>query len=466
MSLVDLSLRRPVTTVMAFVSLVVVGLLAAARLPLEYLPEIDAPFLFIQVPYAGSTPEEVERSIARPAEEVLATLSGIKRINSTSRADAAEIFIEFRWDVDIAIKAVEARDRLEAARAQMPSDVRRFFVFKFSTADQAVLSLRISSGRDLTNSYDLLDRKLKRPLERLPGIARVELQGVQPPEVQIELNADRINAHGIDLASLNARLASSAFSTSGGVISDGDLRYRVQPIGEIESLEAFRNLVIDERGLRLRDVGEVRLRPRKLDYERRLDMRPAVAVEIYKERGANLVPAVPESRFARTAEHGIGEVGGAEAGETDESGLFLGRRRPVFVLDFGGEPNGVEIVAGALLPALGQAAIAFEKEVLAASRDSMFAAVSGDRRYGLGVRLRPGRRRRPLIRGILGSEIAAEGGDAETEAGRKRGFAEEVEGEGIVVGHWEVSLSEGVREPPAEQVRPGDRRRGFGKVSG
>ncbi len=289
MSLVDLSLRRPVTTVMAFISLVVVGLLAAVRLPLEFLPEIDAPFLFIQVPYAGSTPEEVERSVARPAEEVLATLSGIKRINSNSRADGAEIFIEFRWDVDIAIKAVEARDRLEAARAQMPSDVRRFFVFKFSTSDQAVLSLRISSGRDLGNSYDLLDRKLKRPLERIAGVARVELQGVEPPEVQIELNADRVAAHGIDLAELNARLGASSFSTSGGVISDGDLRYRVQPVGEIESLESFRNLVIDGRGLRLRDIAEVRLRPRKMDYERHLDLRPAVGVEIYKERGANLV---------------------------------------------------------------------------------------------------------------------------------------------------------------------------------
>ncbi|MBK6729159.1 MAG: efflux RND transporter permease subunit [Xanthomonadales bacterium] len=289
MSLVDLSLRRPVTTVMAFISLVVVGLLAAVRLPLEFLPEIDAPFLFIQVPYAGSTPEEVERSVVRPAEEVLATLSGIKRINSNARADGAEIFIEFRWDVDIAIKAVEARDRLEAARAQMPSDVRRFFVFKFSTSDQAVLSLRIASGRDLGNSYDLLDRKLKRPLERIAGVARVELQGVEPPEVQIELNADRVAAHGIDLAELNARLTASSFSTSGGVISDGDLRYRVQPVGEIESLENFRNLVIDGRGLRLRDIAEVRLRPRKMDYERHLDLRPAVGVEIYKERGANLV---------------------------------------------------------------------------------------------------------------------------------------------------------------------------------
>ena len=304
MSLVDLSLRRPVTTVMAFVSLVVVGLLAAVRLPLEFLPEIDAPFLFIQVPYSGSTPEEVERSITRPAEEVLATLSGIKRINSNSRADAAEIFIEFRWDVDIAIKAVEARDRLEAARGQMPTDVRRFFVFKFSTADQAVLSLRVSSGRDLTNAYDLLDRKVKRPLERLPGIARVELQGVEPPEVQIELNSDRIAAHGIDLAELNMRLGAASFSTSGGVISDGELRYRVQPVGELATLDEIRNLVIDARGLRLRDVADVKLRPREMNYERHLDMRRAIGIEIYKERGANLVDV---GRRALAAVRAIGE---------------------------------------------------------------------------------------------------------------------------------------------------------------
>jgi hypothetical protein len=150
----------------------------------------------------------------------------------------------------------------------------------------------------------------------------------------------------------------------------------------------------------------------------------------------------------------------------NEPGLFLGRRRPILGHDFGGEPNGGEIVAGALLPALCQAAIAFEKEALAASRGCIHAPVSGGLRDGLGVRVRSDWGRRPLIRGILGSEIAAEGGDAQAEAGRKRSVAEEVEGEGIVIGHWKVSISEGVHEPPAEQVRPGDRRRGFEKVSG
>lgn len=289
MSLVRLSLARPVTTTMVFISLVVVGLLAAMRLPLEYMPDFDAPFVFVQIPYPGSTPEEIERTITRPVEEALATLSGIKRINSNSRADAAEIFIEFDWSQQVGVAAVEARGRIDAIRAELPSDLQRFFVLKFSTGDQAVLSLRIASDRDLTGSYDLLERKIKRPLERMPGIARVDLQGVEQPEVQIELLPDRITAHGIDIAELNQRLGGSTFSASAGLISDGELRFRVQPIGELRGLDAFRALVIDPSGLRLGDVANITLKPARMDYGRHLDQRPAIAVEIYKERGANLV---------------------------------------------------------------------------------------------------------------------------------------------------------------------------------
>lgn len=289
MSLVEQSLKRPVTTSMVFIALVVLGLLAAMRLPLEFMPEFDVPFLFIQIPYEGSTPAEIERTITRPAEATLATMSGVKRIESNSRADAAEIFIEFDWSKRIGVAAVEARERVEAIRAELPSDVQRFFVFKFSTSDQAVLSLRIASGRDLTNAYDLLERKLKRPLERIPGVARVDLQGVQRPEVRIDLLADRITAHGIDIAELNQRLRDSSFSTSAGLITEGALRFRVQPVGELPSLEAMRALVIDGNGLRLGDIANISLQPARMNYGRHLEMKPAIAVEIFKERGANLV---------------------------------------------------------------------------------------------------------------------------------------------------------------------------------
>ncbi|MGA8278509.1 MAG: efflux RND transporter permease subunit [Rhodanobacteraceae bacterium] len=288
-SLAELSLKRPVTAIMFFVTVTLVGLIAAVRLPLEYFPDIDAPFLLIDVPYPGSTPTEIERTLTRPIEEALSTLSGIQRMNSTSRADGVQLFLEFKWGQDVASKAIEAREKIDAIRDELPSDLKRYFVQKFSTADAPVLQLRISSDRDLSNSWDLIDRKLKRPLERLPGVAKVEIQGVAPPEVQIELASDRVIAHGISLNDLVKRLQAANFSVAAGQIDAGSYRYRVQPKGEWSSLEDIRNFVVDDSGLKLRDIATISLQPSRLDYERRLDMKPAVAVDIYRERSANLV---------------------------------------------------------------------------------------------------------------------------------------------------------------------------------
>lgn len=289
MNLAELSLKRPVTITMFFLSMMVIGLIAAVRLPLEKFPDIEFPFLFVDVPYPGSTPAEVERVLARPIEEALSTVPGIQRMQSTSRADGVQIFIQFKWGNSVAVKAVEAREKLDAIRKDLPSDLQRYQVLKFSASDQPLLQLRVSSDIDLTNSYELLDRRAKRPLEKIPGVARVDIQGVSPPELQIELSSDRITASGVSLNELFAQLSKANFSVSAGQILDGQTRYRVQPQGEWKNLADVRNLVINDRGLKLGDIATVSLKPARLDYMRRLDRRPAIGIDIYKERNANLV---------------------------------------------------------------------------------------------------------------------------------------------------------------------------------
>ena len=289
MTLAELSLKRPVTVIMFFVSMVVIGLIAAVRLPLELFPDIDIPFMAVSLPYPNSTPEEVEREITRPVEEALSTLTGIQHMNSTSRADGADIFLQFKWGQDVTIKAVEAREKIDAVRSTLPSDLQRYFVRKFSSSDQAVVNIRIASDRDLTNSYELIDKKLKRPLERLPGVAKVGIEGVAPNEVQIEISADRLSTAGISLNDLYKRLSDANFSSSGGLVREGDLRYRVQPMGEWRNLEAIRSFPVNDKGLKLGDVANVALKPGRLDYARHLDLRPAIAVDVFKERNANLV---------------------------------------------------------------------------------------------------------------------------------------------------------------------------------
>ncbi len=290
MSIAELSLKRPVTTVMLFVSMVVVGLIASFRLPLEALPDVSAPFLFVQLPYPGSTPEEVERTVLRPVEEALATMTGLKRVGGQANSDGAFVFIEFSsWDRDIAIAASEARERIDAIRDELPADFQRYFVRKFSTADAAVLRVRLAGDTDLTGAYDLIDREMKRRIERIPGVARVDVSGAPPNEVEIAIDPGRLSAHGLDLNELTTRLRAVNFSVSAGQIDDGGQRLRVQPVGELEDLEQLRTLPLDARGLLLGDIADVRLKPARMDYGRRLDGRVAVGLDVFKERNANLV---------------------------------------------------------------------------------------------------------------------------------------------------------------------------------
>ena len=290
MNITELSIRRPITTIMLFVSMVVIGLIASFRLPLEAEPEASIPFFFVQLPYAGSTSEEVERNLVRPVEEALATMPGIESMNSRANAEGGSVQVRFSdWNKDIAIAASEARERIDAIRDQLPDDFRRYFVFRWSTSDREALSLRLTSSVDLTTRADLIERSIKQRLERLPGVARVEVEGVAKQEVLVALDKDRLNAHGVALNALVQQLQAANFSVSAGEISEAGRRLRVQPRGELLELQQLRDLRIDQRGTRLSDVADIDLKPQRMDYVRRMDGKPSVGVDIYKERSANLV---------------------------------------------------------------------------------------------------------------------------------------------------------------------------------
>jgi HAE1 family hydrophobic/amphiphilic exporter-1 len=291
-TMAELSLRRPVTAVMFYVSMVVIGLIAAVRLPLEQFPDISFPFVFVQLPYAGSTPTEVERTLTRPAEEALSTVEGIKRIDTRSRSDGVEIFLQFAdMGRDVTIAATQVRDRLDAIRRDLPSDFQRYVVLQFSPSDQPVLQIRFAStgGRSLAGEYELIRTHIARRLERVPGVARVDIRGAQPPEVEVALDASRIAAHNIGLNELAVQLRAVNFSVSGGEIDEGGRRLRVQPVGEIRSLDQLRDLVINDQGLKLGDIADIRLKPQRTQIVRRLDGKPAVGIDLFRESESNLV---------------------------------------------------------------------------------------------------------------------------------------------------------------------------------
>ncbi|MCW9709191.1 efflux RND transporter permease subunit [Fodinibius salsisoli] len=289
MNITDLSLRRPVTTIMVFISFVVIGIIASRMVPLEYFPDISFPGAYISVPYQNSTPEEVEENITRPIEEAIATISGLERISSTSSENQAGIFVQFKMGTDISMKAMELKEKIDGVRNQLPDDMERFFINKFSAQDNPMMNLRISSERDLSNAYELLNRNLKQRIERITGVAKVDLYGVEQRQIRIELIPERLEAHNIDLNQLAQQLRQSNFSVTAGKVEEAGKRYLVRPTGELTTPGDFAQLVIGPSHLQLKDIATIGYGSPERDYGRHLDQKYAIGLDVFKESGANTV---------------------------------------------------------------------------------------------------------------------------------------------------------------------------------
>jgi len=286
--LASFAIRRPVTITMLFFSLLIMGLGASRYLPLEKFPGIDFPELFIEVPYQDATPAEIEKMITRPVEEALATMSGIKRLRSVSNENSAQINIRFDWEANIKAKSIEAREKIDAIRHLLPSDVERVMVYKFNLSDMPVFQLRLSSDRDISNSFDLLERNLKMPIERIKGVSRVELYGVQKKQISIRLDPDRVAALHVDVDALTRTLREANFSMTAGQFFDLDQKITVNPTGEYKSKEEIADLMV-MRNVRLSDIAQVMYETPKAAEGRHLDKTHAIGLNIFRESGANLV---------------------------------------------------------------------------------------------------------------------------------------------------------------------------------
>ncbi len=292
MTLPELAIKRPVTTLMVLVSIVVLGLVALTRLPLAFMPDITEPELFINLPYDNASPEQVERMIVRPVEDAVGSVRGLRSMWSRCGSDGGRIRLEFGWDADMHLARVEVWERIDRIRGELPEDIGDIQVstnWDSRDADQPIIEGRLSSPRDLSESYDLLERKIIRPLERVPGVAQVRLDGVNPREVRINLKLANLELHGIDVRDVARVLRGGNFNQSLGKIVTDDSRWTLRTLGAFGTVEEISNLPLRADGLRLADVADVVYQEPPLEYGRHLDGHFAVGVTVTQESKANTV---------------------------------------------------------------------------------------------------------------------------------------------------------------------------------
>ncbi len=295
MKIYNLAITRPVTIFMGLVCILVLGIISQRQLKLAFLPTVDFPAMWVFVTYPNQNPDILERVVTKPLEEGLSTIKGVKKVSSETTADDVTIRLDFEWGMTLDLIRLELGLKLEELKPSLPDEVRQIQIFSFNTDDIPVVEGRISApGIDLSENYDLLEERIKQRIERVAGVAQVDLGGVLPKEVSIELRIDKIKEHGIDVTKVINRLTSDNVTLSAGKVVANGLVYNIRTLGKIDSLEEFKGLVVDDSGIRLDEVADIYYEEPPIGYRRHLDGNPALALMVFKESTANTVDVARE----------------------------------------------------------------------------------------------------------------------------------------------------------------------------
>lgn len=306
MTLPELAIRRPITTLVMLISIFVIGLIALDRLPLAFQPDMEEPEIYVVVNYPNASPKAVERMIIRPLEDALGSISGLKRMWSSCDNDGGRVSLNFDWDANMDDKRAEIRERVDRARAELPDDVERIMLatsWNPRESGDTIIEGRLSSGRDLSKDYDLLERRIIRPLERIPGVASVILDGVNPREIKINLNLNALRRHNIDPRTVARAINQNNMDRSLGMVRNDQQKFSLRAIGSFQDIEEIGIIPIPNTSLRLADVADITYEEPPLEYGRHLDGEFAIGVSITKESAANTVQ-VSQAVKQRVAEMG------------------------------------------------------------------------------------------------------------------------------------------------------------------
>jgi hydrophobic/amphiphilic exporter-1 (mainly G- bacteria), HAE1 family len=285
----SLAYDHPVTVLMIFVAAMLLGMLSWQRIPLQLMPEgFEPSFLWVGVPYGRANPEEIDREIVRPFEEQLGTVSGIKSIRSRARSGMAGFYLRFHQsaDMDAAYNAVT--DRLERARAEMPEDVDRFWIYRYNPDDDPIAWIGVRLPETVSDPYHLLERVVKPSLERLPGVAAVDFYGVPRRAVYVDYDKDSVYAHGVDLGDLTQRINSASVQMSAGELQSDTRVLNLRSLSRMEGVDELAAFPVKE-GVTLSDIADVRLRAAYSTTIQRVDGEEAAFLAVRKEARANTV---------------------------------------------------------------------------------------------------------------------------------------------------------------------------------
>jgi len=288
-----LSVERPVAITMIIGIIIVLGLFSLYNLSLELLPDFSYPVISIMTTWKGAAPEDVERMLTEPIEELMASISKVKSVKSISREGVSVVMVEFEWGANLDFSAQDIRNQISLYKGFLPSDVSDPLVFKFDVSMIPVGSFAIIGEENPEKQRRIAEDFIKHRLQRLDGVASVSLFGGRKNEIRIELDRTRLEALGINAQQIIMALAFNNVNLPAGYLTRQNKEYLLRTYGEYKSIEDIKNVIVgltkDYKPIHLREIANVRKGFKDVRGVAKIDEEDAIWLMIMKESGANTV---------------------------------------------------------------------------------------------------------------------------------------------------------------------------------
>ena len=301
MNLPEFSIRKPVSIIVAMLGVATIGIISLIKLPLEMMPDMSFPGLNVSISYPSSSPEEVERIITRPLEDALATVTNLDSLSSTSSASSSNVHLQFNMGTNMDLASMQIRDKIDQIRDTLPDDIENIRIRRFSMSDRPVINFSVSLPGDLDNLYFWSENFITQQLERIEGVANVDIRGIRNKVLTVYLKPEVFYSSSIRINDLVDTIRNNNINISAGYVEDQQTRYVTRIPGELKVIEEFKKLPVNNQGLTIADVARVAYDyPVKEDFNR-LDGNETVRFSVNRASNANIVDvcnAVKEAMYS------------------------------------------------------------------------------------------------------------------------------------------------------------------------
>ena len=292
MSLYSSAVKKPVTTILVFVAVVIIGLFSLLKLPIDLYPDIDTNTIMVMTTYSGASSQDIEQNVTRPLENTLNSVEHLKHITSNSKENISIITLEFEYGYDIDVLTNSVRDKLDMVSSMLPDDAETPIIFKFSTDMIPIVLLSAQANESLPGLYKILDENVANTLARVDGVGTVSISGAPKREIHIYLDPARLESYNLTAESVIQLVAAENKNVPGGTFDMGSDTYSLRVQGEFKDPTEMRDLVVGSKDgavVRLSDVARIDDSVEERAQETYNNGQRGAMIIVQKQSGANSV---------------------------------------------------------------------------------------------------------------------------------------------------------------------------------